>query len=487
MQSIHICFPKGKFKALTFSYDDGRIQDRRLVDLFNRYQLKGTFHLNGGFLTKETAGLHADRIYKEEIRELYQGHEVACHTMTHPTIERTPIDLVVKQIQQDRETLEGIVGYPVRGLSYPNGSYSDQIKQILPFLGIDYARTVGGTGHFHVPKDVFQWQMTCHHNRDLLAHGQTFKSLHKSQYLYLMSVWGHSYEFDNDNNWNLIETFCEQMAYDEEIWYATNNEIVRYLKAAHQIQFTLDETTCFNPCGETIWLNVGGTIVDVKPGELKQIKSTPTIYLIGDSTVQSFNGISDEQGGWGEYFSNHFHAAVSTENYAIGGRSSRSFIEEGRLAAIDKLVSPGDYLIIQMGHNDASKNKPERYTDPFTTYIKYINQYVDFAHKHQAIPILIAPVPTFHVEEDQYLNDFEEYILALESYAKENNILYLPMMDIIREKYAKLDKKEVNSYYMCSLGTDDHVHFTKKGAKQIAEWVSKSLKHQVDSLSDYIL
>lgn len=116
MRNIYICFPEGKHKVLTMSFDDGRVEDRQLVDMFNRYGIRGTFHVNSG-IAAET------RVPVSEYRELYRGHEVSCHTCTHPTIARCPMEQVVEQILEDRRSLEAAVGYPVRGLSYPNGSF----------------------------------------------------------------------------------------------------------------------------------------------------------------------------------------------------------------------------------------------------------------------------------------------------------------------------------------------------------------------------
>ena len=116
---IYTCFPEGKHKVLTMSYDDGRVEDRRLVSIFNQYGIKGTFHIN--------AGLSADRIPISECSSLYRGHEVSCHTYLHPTIARCPIEQVIQQILEDRRVLEKATGYPVRGLYYPNGSFSEEI------------------------------------------------------------------------------------------------------------------------------------------------------------------------------------------------------------------------------------------------------------------------------------------------------------------------------------------------------------------------
>lgn len=261
LNNIYICFPEGKHKVLTMSYDDGREEDRRLVSIFNQHGIKGTFHVNGGLTTP-------GRIPVAEFKELYEGHEVSAHTYTHPTIARCPIDQVVAQVIEDRKVLEEAVGYPVRGMSYPNGSYSREIINVLPALGIKYARTVGGTGNFSIPEDYLEWKSTCHHNRNLLKLGEEFIALNKTQYLYMMYVWGHSYEFTNDNNWELIEEFCKLTGHRDDIWYATNIQIVDYMEAAKRLQFTAKGDKVYNPSFNSIWLSVNGQIYEVKGGEM---------------------------------------------------------------------------------------------------------------------------------------------------------------------------------------------------------------------------
>lgn len=265
MYNIYKCFPEGKFKVLTMSYDDGRAADRRLVEIFNKNGIKGTFHINSGMLGE------GDRIPAEEVKSLYEGHEVATHTLTHPTIARSPKEQIITQVLEDRKNLEKLVGYTVRGLSYPNGSYNSQIKDVLPHLGIEYSRVVGSTKGFGLPEDLFQWQATCHHKTDLMKLAETFVGLFKKQYLYMMYVWGHSYEFDNDNNWDLIEGFCEYVSNKEDIWYATNIEIVDYLKALDNLKFSADCSFVYNPSVLNLWLSVNGKTVEVKGGEQLQL------------------------------------------------------------------------------------------------------------------------------------------------------------------------------------------------------------------------
>lgn len=260
MPKILLCFPEGRHKALTMSYDDGTTADRRLVSTFNRYGIKGTFHLNSGLFGT------GNRLTEQEAADLYAGHEVSAHTLTHPTIARCPKEQIVYEVMEDRKGLERLVGYTVRGMSYPNGSFNHEIKQMLPALGIEYARVVQTTGGFSMPDDWHEWKPSCHHNDQLIERTETFIGLHKSQYLYLMYVWGHSYEFDNDDNWELIERFCELAGGRENIWYATNMQIVDYMNAYNQLKFSAGLDFVYNPSAQSVWISVDGRIVEVKGG-----------------------------------------------------------------------------------------------------------------------------------------------------------------------------------------------------------------------------
>ena len=265
MKRYYVSYPNGKSKALTFSYDDGMKHDRRLVELFNRYGLKGTFHLNGGLFPEETG--NEERLSKYEVASLYEGHEVAAHTYTHPFISQCPIEKVAEEIIEDRKALEELVAYPVQGFSYPYGSYNDQIKSLLPALGIEYARVVGDSRHFNLPNDWYEWQATCHHNVDLMPLGKKFIEQRDNGYLSLMYVWGHSFEFEGDQNWELIEEFCEFISeYRDDIWFATNIEMKRYLEDAKRLVYSADGSRVYNPNGRTIWVKIDGQVLEIEPG-----------------------------------------------------------------------------------------------------------------------------------------------------------------------------------------------------------------------------
>lgn len=266
---IYYCFPGGKFKALTMSYDDGYTEDIRLVEIFNRYGIKGTFNLNSGMFDQTYRG-HS-RVPKDQIAELYQGHEVATHGYTHCTMARCPMVNVASEILEDRKELERLTGNLIRGHAYPNGSYNQEMKELLPKLGVAYARVAtslpNGTAGYALPADPMEWQPTCHHGSpDLMKKGQWLIDSQASWYLRLMYVWGHSYEFSEANNWQVIEEFCELMGHREDIWYATNIQIIDYMEVLNRLKFSGDGESVYNPSAQSAWLQVDDERIVEVPG-----------------------------------------------------------------------------------------------------------------------------------------------------------------------------------------------------------------------------
>ncbi len=257
---IHFLYPEGRVKALTMSYDDGSNHDRRLVDIFNRHNIKGTFHLNSGLFND---GYHLNT---SEVKALYTGHEISCHSVNHPFLERLPTTLALNEIIADRQALEEIAGYPVIGMSYPYGTYSDEVINIARAAGIVYSRTVEATGYFGVPNDFLRWASTCHHN-DMLTIAPKFLELRPNWKMALMYVWGHSHEFDNNDNWADIEEFCAMMGNHSEIWYATNIEIYHYLSSVRRAVCSVNNTMIYNPTDCRLWGEKDGEIFQIAPGE----------------------------------------------------------------------------------------------------------------------------------------------------------------------------------------------------------------------------
>ncbi len=272
LKNIYTVFPYGKHKVLTLSYDDGKIPDRRLVALLNEYGLKCTFNVNGGLENNSFKESYNERIPVSEYKELYKGHEVACHTYTHPTIARCPKEQIALQVLEDRRVLEKAMGTTVRGMAYPNGSFDDQVVDIFKACGIVHARTVNSTMYYGMPSDFLRWNPTCHHaNPELDRLCCEFKDLHKTQYLYMFYLWGHSYEFERDNNWEIIEKFAKEMSGLDDIWYATNIDIVDYMDAASRIQVSVNGDFAYNPNAMSVWIEVDKKAIKLLPGKYTEI------------------------------------------------------------------------------------------------------------------------------------------------------------------------------------------------------------------------
>ena len=165
MTNNFMCYPNWKEKALTFSYDDGNIKDRDLVALFNKYGVKGTFNLNSEIFAENGK---PNNISKTEVKELYKGHEVAVHTVTHPRLELLPSNLISQEITEDKANLEALSDTIVQGMAYPFGTYNDNVVDICGKAGIKYSRTVHSTHNFEVTYDWLRLPATCHHADDKL-------------------------------------------------------------------------------------------------------------------------------------------------------------------------------------------------------------------------------------------------------------------------------------------------------------------------------
>lgn len=263
IMNVQYYFPGGKPKALTMSYDDGSTADKRLVSVFNQYGIKGTFNLNYGLMNEYPA----NRVQKQEVYKLYKGHEVATHASHHPVFARCHLPYVTEEIIEDRKGLESLTGYTVRGHAYPYSSYSREIKELIKHLGIAYGRVTSCNLDFELPADPMEWHPTCHHKHPkLMEYGRVFVGDDKLQYK-LMYVWGHSSEFDKNDNWYQIEEFCSFMGGRKDIWYATNIEIIDYMNVIQRLQFNVSCTAIYNPSASSAWLKAGnGRIVEVRGG-----------------------------------------------------------------------------------------------------------------------------------------------------------------------------------------------------------------------------
>lgn len=228
----------GKLKAITFSYDDGVTQDLRLAKLFHKYDLKATFNLNSELLGKHGIllrdGVHITH-YKLDPRDVpfvYEGHEIAAHTLTHPSLPKTADDAeIIRQVEEDRLKLSELAGYEVVGFAYPGGgvNHNERVaKLIRENTGIRYARTTDPADSFDPQENLYQFKPNAYHHADMdamFALAEKFLALKtdKPQILY---IWGHAYEFDIRDEWARFEEFCQMVSHHEDIFYGTNKEVL---------------------------------------------------------------------------------------------------------------------------------------------------------------------------------------------------------------------------------------------------------------------
>ena len=227
----------GKKKAVTFSYDDGVEQDIRLIELFNKYGLRATFNLNSerfGIneqIVREGCVVNHNKIKREDIKHIYDGHEIAAHTLTHPQLsDITDKAEVIRQVECDRLNLSNLCGYEVLGFAYPGGgkNYNSYISEIIrKNTGVKYCRTTDCTGDFSPRQEnLFEYKPTAFHlEDDIFSLGEKFLSL-PSDTPALFYIWGHSYEFDIDDSWGRFEEFLQMISGREDIFYGTNKEIL---------------------------------------------------------------------------------------------------------------------------------------------------------------------------------------------------------------------------------------------------------------------
>lgn len=219
-----------------------------------------------------------------------------------------------------------------------------------------------------------------------------------------------------------------------------------------------------------------------------------TLYIIGDSTVKNGSGKgSDSLWGWGSFMNTHFDTLkLDIQNHAMGGRSSRTFINEGRWDAILKTLKKGDFVMIQFGHNDGSPvndtlrargtlpgigndsvqihNLITKKDETVYSYGHYMRKFVNEAKAKGATAIICSPVPRNNFQPDGTINK-DKYAAWAKDVATETGAYFIPLNDLIIEAYQKAGPDVVKNYF-----PKDHTHTEKNGAILNAEQVVKGLK-----------
>lgn len=284
MKYRYLRFPGGKPKAVTFSYDDGCPEDARFSKRLSESGLKCTFNFCSSMNKKFQYSL-------EEAEELFfsKGHEIAVHGAFHRA-EGTlrPVE-GIRDVLDCRLDLEKRYKRIIRGMAYPDSGVTklvsgvsyEHIRSYLKDLDIAYSRTLCGDNNlFLLPDDWYSWMPTAHHNNQKIFEWiDEFLSVDYDNlptiargYPILFYIWGHSYEFERNNNWERLDEICDRISGDDDVWYATNIEIYDYVNAYRSLVYSADGLTVYNPTLYELWFTVDKELYKINPGETLTIK-----------------------------------------------------------------------------------------------------------------------------------------------------------------------------------------------------------------------
>ncbi|WP_150268854.1 rhamnogalacturonan acetylesterase [Paenibacillus tepidiphilus] len=241
-----------------------------------------------------------------------------------------------------------------------------------------------------------------------------------------------------------------------------------------------------NVRGGQLKLRFGGVAPRINALEVIPSNEQITLFLAGDSTVTD---VGDEKGfpfsGWGQMLQYYFKHDVAVANHAVGGRSSKSFIQEGRLDAIMEEIAEGDYLFIQFGHND-QKWDEARYTDPSTTYPEYLRQYIAVARSKKATPVLVTSMHRRYFDEAGKLKDTHgAYLEAVRQLAEEEGVPLIDLAAKSKALFEELGPEGTKSLFLWGApgewlnqpgGCADNTHFQERGSLRIAELVVQGIR-----------
>lgn len=266
---IRRCYPNGKAKAFNITYDDGILQDVRFVALLNKYGLKGTFNLNAQLMEEKFSWVHPNgmtvtRLGVEEVRGLYDGHEIASHTLTHPYFSTKTREEILWEMGEDKRRLETLFGREVAGFGVPFHFYEETVKSCVRECGFEYGRNSELTHNYDPWQDPYFWSCGIFHiEPELDDYVEGFFCT--DQEMALCQIVGHSYDLDAENLWEKMESILARVAGDAQVISMTHLELVRYLEAMKQA--VIREDLIENPSGMTLWFEVEGETVCLAPGQ----------------------------------------------------------------------------------------------------------------------------------------------------------------------------------------------------------------------------
>lgn len=255
-------YHNGKQKAFNVTYDDGVIQDFKFVNLLNKYSVVGTFNLNSKltmdqFTWKHESGLKVKRLKKEEIIRLYDGHEIASHSLTHPMLPDLDYKAVMYELTEDKKNLAAWFQREIKGFAYPFGPYNEITTQCVKEAGFTYARIGEETEDYSFSKNPLIWKASFYH---IVPGLENFvhKFSESIDELALCQIVGHTYEFDVYNMWDKIEKILSFISKEKDIWFASTIDIVEYLEAMKKIEITNQKI--INHSEKDLWFEINENI-----------------------------------------------------------------------------------------------------------------------------------------------------------------------------------------------------------------------------------
>ena len=267
-------YPGGKKKAFNITYDDSVLQDEAFVKLLNQYGIPATFHLNSGlmdppFCWVHDSGLEVTRLTFEKAKNVYQGHEIASHSLTHPDFTNLPKQEILRQMREDKQNLERVFGCRINGFGVPFDTFGPEAVDAARECGFAYARNSEQSLSYAPPFDYFNWSVGVYHidpDFDSYADG-FFDTNHE---LALCQIVGHSYDLDVYDMWGKMENLLKRVSQDDDIVCLTHGQLVAYLKAMRTSW--VGDNFIANRGSVDLWFEVSGQILQLKPGEKIKIK-----------------------------------------------------------------------------------------------------------------------------------------------------------------------------------------------------------------------
>lgn len=218
-------------KAVTFSFDDGVESDKKLIELFNKHNLKCSFNLNSGKIESADTWDYNGFLVKRPIpfdKSIYNGHEICSHGNLHLKANELNETGLCNEFNDDVRNLEELFNAKITGVAYAFGAYSDKVVNHLKNIGISFARTVNSTYNFDVQTDLLRFNPTCSFaDSKIFNLAEEFLTL-TSDVPQIFYIWGHSYELDGNNLWEHMEKLCKMLSKKDDVLYASNTDVFRY-------------------------------------------------------------------------------------------------------------------------------------------------------------------------------------------------------------------------------------------------------------------